>query len=392
MKNIIYLVLFMFTLSGCIEPYNAKTDSIDSILVVEGIISSGTTRITLSKSVGLDENLWRHWGGEDQFAVNHAIVYVECEDGTRSNPTYSSGGGNYLIETGELNVDKRYRLVINLDGEKYQSSFLAPAISPPIDTILFKVDRNDLINVYVSTTGFEHQPGYYLWSYKEDWEITSITEGPWVIIQGETVDNDLFSPNNRFYCWRKDSSRNLILGSTEKLIENSIREKSIHSFNRTSERTSELYRIIVFQNTIHKEAYDYFYNLEKNIKQIGSIFGPIPSEIMGNIKCESNPNIPVIGYVDVSTTSSKEGYLDSRYYDYTFKVEQAVQCSLNLDTISTHEERPPVPRNGFVKYKYIPGPPLGLPKDTVYIAEYCVDCTKNGGSKRKPKNWPNDHQ
>jgi len=387
MKNIIFLLLLMFTLAGCIEPYHAQTDSIDNILVVEGIITSGTTQIKLSKSVGLDDYLWDFGLPEE-----HAIVYVECEDGTIFNPSHSSGWGNYLIETGELNVDSRYRLVIHLDGEEYKSSYLLPAISPPIDTVLFRLDRNDLINVCVSATGYDHQPGYYLWSYKEDWEITSITYGEWVIINGKTVDNDLYSPDNRYYCWRKDSSNILILGNTEKLIENSIREKPIHLFYRTSDRTSELYRITVFQNTIHKEAYDFFYNLQKNIEQTGSIFGPIPSEIMGNIKCVSNPNIPVIGYVDVSTTTSKEGYLTNKYYDREVKNYQERQCFWNLDTLGLHEEDPPVPLFQYVKYQYLLSPMGVTPIDTVYIPENCVDCTKIGGSKKKPKNWPNDHQ
>ena len=269
----VYLILLLFPLAGCIEPYNAQTDSIDNILVVEGIITSGTTRITLSKSVGLEDNIY------DNPVVMYAIIYVECEDGTRSNIAYSSGWGNYLIETGELDPNKKYRLVIRSDGEEYHSSYLAPAISPPVE-VSFKLDHNDLINVCVSTTGYDHQPGYYLWSYKEDWEIIAIMYNDTVVINGVAVKQDLYSANNRYYCWRESNSNVLILGSTERLIENTIREKTIWLFSRRDERFSVLYRVNVTQNTIHKEGYDYFYNLQKNIEQTGSIFGTIPSEIM----------------------------------------------------------------------------------------------------------------
>ncbi len=373
MKNPIYLILLLFTLTGCIEPYEGKTESIDSILVVEGIISNGTTQIVLSKSVGLDDNIYGNL-----ISVDNAMMYVECDDGNRSPVAYSSGSGIYTIETSELNADAKYRLVIHADGEEYHSSFLAPAISPPVD-VSFTNDEND-IHVCITTYGNNDQPKYYLWSYKEDWEIHPAIHGKWVIIDGIEVINDLYTSANRYYCWKKDSSRVLLLGSTDKSIENTISEKKIHTFSRTDDRISVLYRITVKQNTIHKEGYDFFYNLQKNIEQIGSIFGPIPSEIMGNIKCASNSDIPAIGYVDVSTASTGEQYLTSTYYDPTLWLEQSNTCGLtilkNPKTVST----------GYVFYYQ------DAEFNNYYILESCVDCTKTGGIKRKPKDWPNDHQ
>jgi len=210
------------------------------------------------------------------------------------------------------------------------------------------------------------------------------------VIGGKTVFNDISSANNRYYCWRKDSSMNLILGTTEKLIENTIREKTIRYFTRSDDRFSVLYRINVKQNTIHKEGYDYFYNLQKNIEQTGSIFGTIPSEIMGNIRCESNPEIPVIGYVDVSTTTSDEQYLDSKYFDPINISRQSTFCMMSLDTIRPPDP-PLLPGSGFVYFGYEYST-TGIIIGYVFIPDGCVDCTKNGGSKQKPKNWPNDHQ
>jgi len=381
MKNPIYFILLLFTLAGCIEPYHAKTDSIVNILVVEGVITSGTSQITLSRSVGLDDYI-----DVNIIGVMNAIIYVECEDGAQSNVAYYSGRGKYLIETGELDNNKKYRLVIHSNGEEYHSAFIAPAISSPVN-VSFKLDHNDMINVCVSTTGYDHQPGYYMWSYKEDWEITSIMYNDSVIIDGKVVYNDLSSENNRYYCWQKDSSRILILGTTERLIENAIREKPIRIFGRIDNRTSVLYRVNVTQNTIHKEGYDYFYNLQKNIEQTGSIFGTIPSEIMGNIRCVSNPEIPVIGYVDVSTTTSDEQFLNSRYYDPRSRNGQYLQCE--RDTL-LNPIPPPKPGTGYILW--VQEMTLVGNGDPVYITDKCVDCTLLGGTKRKPKNWPNNHQ
>jgi len=386
MKNPIYFILLLFILAGCIEPYNAKTDSIDSILVVEGIITSGTTQITLSKSVGLEESI-----NQGLWQLRKAVVYVECDDGAIFNGTYAPDwmGHQYMIETGELNPDKKYRLVILLDGEEYQSNYISPAISPPVKAS-FKFDQNYLINLCVSTTGYENQPGYYLWSYQEDWETTATLYSDSVVIDYKTVYNDLNSSENRYYCWKKDSSRMLILGTTEKLIENTIREKTIQYFSCFDDRFSVLYRVKLSQNTMHKEGYDYFYNLKKNVEQTGSIFGTIPSEIMGNIKCVSNPKIPVIGYVDVSTTTYDEQYQNSDYYDPRNKGLAATACLMRLDTFDIKDPQPR-PGSGSVIYAHEYGW-MGIIISNIYISDNCVDCTKYGGTKRKPKNWPNNHQ
>jgi len=340
MKNaIIYLLLFALT--GCVEPYTAKTKGIDSILVVEGFITDGTTKISLSYSVRLDKK-----SHDTQQKVNHAMVFVESEDSATSEIAGSSGGGIYLIETGELNANTNYRLNIQLDGEEYRSSFIAPVMTPPVEITFAQDAIKNNIEVCVSTQGNDRQPGYYLWSYKEDWEVNAL------IYEANLYDH--------YYCWKKDSSKYLILGTTEKLSVNSIHEKNIKTFRCTDDRISILYRIKVTQNALHKEGYDYFENLQKNTEQTGSIFGAIPSELMGNIRCVSNPKIPVIGYVDVSTTTMDELYLTDIYFDWTERIRLIESCTLAKE----------------IEYQM-----------------FCRDCTQmSGASKTKPDDWPNDHQ
>ena len=236
-----------------------------------------------------------------------------------------------------------------------------------------------------------------MWSFKEDWEKNAIVYGPFLIIKGIVVLHDLNSPDNVYYCWQSDSSKTLITATTEKLIENSIHDKKIHSFACTDDRTYSLYRITVWQNTIHKEYYDFLNNIEKNSEQTGSIFGNIPSEIMGNIRCVSSPGIPVIGYVDVSTTSTTEQYLDDKYYNPKIRIDQNMDCErsslVNPSTspaigsgyVYHYSDREMVidPTYGDTTYRYF---------NHTYVRESCVDCTKIGGSKKKPENWRNDHQ
>ena len=347
--------LLVLLLSGCIEPYEAEIDGIDSILVVEGTINSGITQINLSKSIGINEDFWKYiWGWvEDQsIYVNNASAYVECDDGSQSEVAHSSGMGVYLIETGELNVNAKYRLAIHVDDEVYHSGFIAPAISSPVELSYrinyhyFKNDKNEndtIVNntdVFVSTQGYERQSGYYLWSYREDWEYHA----------------PMFSFNHPYYCWGKDSSRIFILGSTERLSENTIREHKLLTLHGTDIKVSSRYRIRVKQNSIHKEAYDYFNNQKKNSERSGSLFGIIPSELMGNIRCTSNPGVYVIGYVDVSTTTNNELYLTrSECFNPQSELWQWKTCS-----------------------------------EAVEPALSCIDCTWYGGTVKRPEDWKNN--
>jgi len=347
-------LLLCLALSGCIEPYEAEIDGIDSILVVEGMITSGITQINLTKSIEIQDDFYRYmWNGnEDLIYVNNASVYVECDDGSHSEAAHSSGKGVYLIETGELNVNAKYRLAIHVDDEVYHSGFLAPTISQPVELSYrinyeyFKNDKNEvdtLINstdVFVSTQGYERHPGYYLWSYKEDWEYHA----------------PMFSFFHPYYCWGKDSSRVFILGSTERLSENTIRGQKLLTIYGTDNKLSSRYRIRVKQNSIHKEAYDYFNNQKKNSERSGSLFGIIPSELMGNIRCTSNPSVYVIGYVDVSTATDNELYLTrSECFN--------PQSELWIWKTCSEAEEP---------------------------ALSCIDCTWYGGTVKRPEDWKNE--
>ena len=104
---------------SCITQYEAiGVEGLNRILVVEGIITDSLTTIRLSKSIGLSERFIY-----DTIPVDQATLHVACDDGTVSGVSLYSGKGTYLIETGHLNSDKKYRLHIFLDGEEYRSEF-----------------------------------------------------------------------------------------------------------------------------------------------------------------------------------------------------------------------------------------------------------------------------
>ena len=355
--------LMCLILCGCITEYEATgIDEDAGILVVEGVITDDETTITLSRSSNLTDDYLTSVS-----YINDAKVSVECDDGTQFDGyPYSEGVGyhviwRYLIKTGKLNPERQYSLKIEFEEHEYCSDYAHPIETPEIDSIFWmKRGPRQPVMIYVSTHSPENKVLYYRWSYREDWEIHSTYN---------------MLPDYPHYCWDKANSAGLLLGSAEKTVFGKLSDIIVEILPY-ARKLSVLYRINVKQNAISKRAYDYFANIRKNDQQSGSIFAPTPSELRGNITCTTDPERPVIGYVDVSTTTQKNLhiYRSNGAYEQPLSNEcELVDGSLLLDW-----------NDGI------------LPKDYVLYDHYgnfyahisCVDCTYHG-TEQKPDDWPN---
>ncbi len=366
----IFLLFGLLLMYGCILDYNATgIDEAEGMLVVEGLITNDTTAIVLSKSIGLTEKL------SYSVYIDNATLYVDCSDGNYFQVTKYVGNGKYLIPTGNLNPDLAYRLKITHEGNEYQSEYLSPFTTPAIDSISWKKEAGrHPVYICLSTHDPQNQYNYYLWSYEEVWETH-----PELVAYHYEVGNEVFeydvhssSGNNIYYCWKYDHSKILLLGSTEKQHQSIIEEREIKVVEPSNDRFQSLYYIKVKQNAIRQEAFAYFSNLQKNIEQTGSIFSPIPSETKGNIICVTQPNIPVIGYIDVSTTTEKDRYIPNIVYEPTTNQD----CS--------EETWSMVKKTDYILFQLQYGV-------RIYAPQKCVDCKYNGGSKKRPVFWPNNN-
>jgi hypothetical protein len=166
----------------------------------------------------------------------------------------------------------------------------------------------------------------------------------------------------------------MLLGSTVKLTENRLVNHRLIAFPANDDRMSVLYYLKLTQYRIHAEAYRYYENLQKNTEQTGDIFGPIPTEIKGNVLCSSQPEEVVIGYIEACIPVKQEQFMES--------IRDAYEPPLKFCAMMTSLQE-----GGFLVY-YKPYPPD--PNPTIYAPASCVDCRQRG-SKNKPAFWPNNH-
>lgn len=371
MKKILkypYILLLTAILQACISEYfPSGISESPEILVVDGVITNGETVIKLSRGIALDEAF-----GVGNY-VNNASLYIETDGGHLSQQALITEEGKYVFGNVALMPDSLYRLRIHLQDDIFVSEFLAPLQTPEIDSITWnKSASGEPINIYVHTKNDNDKSRYYRWTFNEIWEFTSPLYANGKIDKtGIVLYDEREGPyNERYYCWQRNNSKDLIVESTIKLSDNEVRYKKIQEIPASNKKLSVLYYLDVKQFHLRKNAFDYFENLQKNIESMGSIFAPIPSEMHGNISCITR-DIPAIGFVDVATSTTKSIYISRSDNLYE---QPGRSCDVFLEYTP-----------GYLPYFY--DPQAGFS----YAPANCIDCVRAGGTKDKPAFWPNNH-
>ena len=78
-----------------------------------------------------------------------ALISVEMQDGSIL-PVSELGNGQYAISQIPVNPSEQYRLrIATPDGKAYSSDFSSPIVTPPIDSVSWKLTPEG-VNIYMS--------------------------------------------------------------------------------------------------------------------------------------------------------------------------------------------------------------------------------------------------
>lgn len=376
-KKLFYIIIVQIGIffPGCREDYDLPLSSLpNSFLVVEGVLNagSGPTIIRLTRTFKLDQNTTIR-------TENNAQLTVEGKNNSISSLT-GTGNGNYISANLNLTTSNEYRLRIKTtDGKEYLSDYVKPKITPVIDSIGWRKNA-EAVQVYVNTKDPSNTTRYYRWEYNETWEIRSYFK-PYVIYQNGSIRDRIFPQEDVSVCWKYNSSSNILLANSIRLQADMINEAPLASIPVAHEKLFVRYSILVRQYALDPVAYNFFELMKRNSEDIGSFFSPQPSEIRGNLRCISNPDEYVIGYVTASTISEKRIFINAAqvapWPDYTVCEETRVPN--NRDSINYA-----VVVAGLMPYYHIVPPPADI---YIFSKPTCVDCTKRGGSTLKPVFW-----
>jgi hypothetical protein len=326
--------------AGCIDSYLPPfidTDLDD--LVVDGFINLGasTTTIKLTHLMKLETP------GNAKTELK-ATITVEGEN-----------TGNYLLSeksngvySGQLNISnrQRYRLRIKTKaGKEYLSDFETPKNTPAIDVVSMELNQPaNGLQVYVSTHDPLQEAKYYQWEYEETWQYHADCYDP--------VD---LTP--KYTCWKTTASTSIFISSSSRLNEDIVSTVPLAFVDANSEKIAIQYSILVRQYAISKGRFEYLQQLKKTTEQLGSIFDPQPSQLLGNIHSVSDPEEQIIGYIGVYDVVEKRIFIsNSKLPNWFYKIPYWYNC--------------PPPLEGDCS----PTPS-------------CADCRSRGGTNVKPAYW-----
>ena len=377
---------------ACITPYDASGDlqGLTNLLVVEGTISGGEdgTTIRLSRTVPVGQSY-------TYTPETGATLWVEAERTGQRTDLRESGNGNYQAVL-TLDVNDRYRLSIQTrDRTLYQSEYTAVLDAPAIDSVYWDRDGDAGVRIYVDTHDPQNRTQYYRWEFDEDWEFHSYYESKldydWAT--GEYFDRP--ADQGVYYCWQQAASNTIVTGTTDKLVENVVSRKKVHTIKYRDWRLSYIYRIRVRQYGLTKEAYEYWQTLEKNTEGLGDLFGPQPSNMTSNIVCASDPSTRVIGYISAGIPTTKDRYIENTEVapwvpaDTIADLQIVPKDTLNLQPISDSIEV--LLEAGYLLISWIHPVPGSDEVDLYYAPRVCSDCLIKG-NKNRPSDWINEHQ
>jgi len=279
-------------MTSCIETYNAALPTSESdVLVVEGTILSDTVS-TFYMSLTMPLN-----SGYTIKHVNDATILLQGNDGTKVEGKRTADG-TYLIETPKLNENALYKVVINYNGDTYESKEQTPFASVGVQKLEFNQQTPDdavdiLITTDVPTNSSETQ--YYRWTFNETWEVHPeyISYFVWDDKNSKVVTNMKAYPQRG---WASKNSMDILASSSAYYSNNQIVQYKLYDIANNDRRLYVEYTTEVMQRSLRKAEYEYEKERHKISTEMGGLFTPQPSSLPTNIKCLTSSK-HVLGYV-----------------------------------------------------------------------------------------------
>ena len=283
------LVLAWSVLPACVEPYDPPLDDADiSHLVVNGSlnVSEGTATIALSRTQPVKQT-------EKSPVETGAFVYIEDDMGIL-HPLAEPIPGYYTGAVSVNDTERRYRLVIKTrNNREYVSDFIVIVETPPIDSISYTI-TNDGVEFEVNTHDPTNLTRHYRWKYVETYEYHSAFRSNHMFTPTEIVQRP---PDQAIdICWKTNASTGILVGSNQHLKESVTSRAPVAFVPKGSIKLTVKYSLLVQQQAVTAEEYNYWLNLQKSTEKLGGLFDPLPSEVRGNIHCTNAPGEKVLGY------------------------------------------------------------------------------------------------
>lgn len=376
------ILLLCVVMHSCRTPFEPEVSSLDgSFLVVEGYLDSEGKRseLKLSRSTSLADSV---------FADETGAVVTLYADSGESYPLTEEGEGIYVFER-NISESQLYSLEIVLqNGDRIRSESMRPILTPDIIDAGFVKDEEG-VEVFVTTQG-DANADDFLWTFEETWIYRPRVRTPFIYDAAIGDVRTRTSQEQIELCFKSEDSPGILLETSSRFEEQVVFRQTITEIPTANERIMERYSILISQKAIEDSAVKFWEILKKNTEDIGSIFSPLPSLIVGNLKAMDGSETVVVGQVSLGVIRERRIYIDRvevspwNYIDPEFNdcfIEAAPV--LMADYASAYSGRAWVPARSY-------SPPGSTVVTGYFPAPYrCADCTLYA-SPVKPDFWEDE--
>lgn len=306
MKKLLPIYLFFILVASCTEPFEVDIDDFESLLVVEGFVSTenAVQSIKLTKTArygsifeGIDSRIQPE---------ENAIVIVRDDLG--NNTTFFETEPGIYESDGAFSaiVGRSYNLLVELsNGDSYIS--LPETVTEPVAIesldyeFAVKFGANDEqrtgFDLNVNFTDDADRDNFYLWRMAgvhefltfPDRHVTPVPPPGFGLME---TPKDCCAT-----CWRIEDFDSDITVANDNLFDgNSLSENVLFVQDNGLRFSQGNYLVSVRQYSLSSDAYDFLSLVANQIGIDGDIFDPPPATIRGNMISLTNPGEDVIGY------------------------------------------------------------------------------------------------
>lgn len=389
LKQFSFLVVIALLPAGCVEPFDIKTETFTSALVIEAVVTDElkNQEISLSRTYRLEE--------DGPSPESGARVAVTDDEGNEYIFEEKAPGKYVSLAPFKAEVGKSYLLdITTVENRTYSSD---PVNLPEKAEITGLVAERttyrgeDGMAMLVNVEGAGSSSGFYRYTYEETYKIISPYTYP---LDLKYVDGRLIEvpkTKEETICYNTILSEEIILATTRAQSDNDIKEFMVRFINSENPVLKQRYSILVKQFSISEEAYAYYETL-KDFSGSENLFSQNqPGFINGNVFSVSNPEEKVIGFFSVAAVEQERIFFS---FEDFYNLEEApghfVDCKIVRPEIAVPEHIEALGEllaSGRVKYLGYTQDPGGVGEGPYMVADAaCVDCTVLG-SNEKPEFW-----
>ncbi len=373
------ICFLLLTCGACIEPFEPEIEESQQVLVINGSISdeAGVYYVEISRSAPYKQPSYDPLEGCVVFVSDqdgHMIHYKDEGDGL-----YSADVPDSFLEVG----DAVSIYVATPDLREYRSSYETILSCPDIDSVYYEIqsmetsdsDRNlEGIQFYLDLSGTPGDSRNVIWRIDETWEYWASLIGNFRWLGPTEMEE--FRNYTIFKCWKNYPLSHLYTGTTRNLSINELQRVTLNYVSNETDRLYRVYSLLVKQEALSMEAYDYWQRLNEQTAESGGLYEKQPSASTGNLYSVNDSEEVALGFFYAGQVREKRIFVvNDKLFDFDIP-----HISCEYEPLSSLWGKDNIE---YPVYIYRPGPF----QPAFWGPSECFDCTLQGGNNIRPDYW-----